>query len=190
MFSRFVFLTFVLFLTSCASPYQSSGFGGGYSETQLSENIFQVNFRGNGYTSSERASDLAMLRCAELTLQNGYSYFALANNQNNVETSTHTTPLQAHTTSYANTYGSLNTYGNYGTYSGSTYGNSSTRFTGGNTYNISRPKTSNTVVMFNEKPKEGLVLDAAFLEKTLRAKYNLIKEEPASKDVEEVVPTE
>jgi hypothetical protein len=68
--------------------------------------------------------------------------------------------------------------GTMGTYSGSTYGNSTTYFTGGDTYNIRKPKTSNVIVMMNEKPKEGLVLDAAFLDKTLRAKYKLVKEEP------------
>tara|TARA_A200000113_G_scaffold225930_2_gene248811 strand:- start:2085 stop:2654 length:570 start_codon:yes stop_codon:yes gene_type:complete len=180
-----VLFSVVLTLSACASPYQSKGFSGGFSETQLSENVFQVSFRGNGYTSSERASDFAMLRSAELTLENGYKYFALADNQNAVENSSYTTPVQAHTTGYSNTYGTLNTYGNYGTYSGSTYGNATTTFTGGQTYNIRKPKSMNTIVMFHKKPKQGLVLDAEFLERTLREKYKLLKEEAVPEETED-----
>ncbi len=169
------FFVALLILTGCASPYQPIGFGGGFSETQLSENIFQINFRGNGYTSSERAGDFAMLRSAELTLENGYKYFVLADNRDDVENSSYTTPLQAHTTGHANTYGTINSHGNYGSYSGSTYGNSTTYFTGGQTVNISKPRARNVIVMLNEKPKEGFVFDAKFLQKSLKKKYGLDK---------------
>ncbi len=50
------------FLSGCATSYQQRGFAGGYSETQLAPDVFRVNFEGNGYTSSERAQDFALLR--------------------------------------------------------------------------------------------------------------------------------
>ncbi|MDI6775402.1 MAG: hypothetical protein QME60_08455 [Verrucomicrobiota bacterium] len=65
-------------LCGCTTPYQKTGVTGGYSETRLQENVFTVNFRGNGYTSRERAQDFAMLRCADITLGNGFKFFAIA----------------------------------------------------------------------------------------------------------------
>ena len=35
-----------LFIQGCTTAYQRSGFSGGYSETQLDENVFKVSFRG------------------------------------------------------------------------------------------------------------------------------------------------
>ncbi|PYV81546.1 MAG: hypothetical protein DMG05_29775 [Acidobacteria bacterium] len=53
------------------------GFTGGYSDLKLDENTFRINFRGNGYTSSERVEIFALYRCAEVTLQRGFDYFVI-----------------------------------------------------------------------------------------------------------------
>jgi hypothetical protein len=66
----------ILSIQACATGYKSDGFVGGYSETQLDENVFKVAFRGNGYTRQDRAADFTLLRSAELALKSGYSYFA------------------------------------------------------------------------------------------------------------------
>ncbi len=42
-------LILFLILIGCATPYQKVGLSGGYSDTRLQENVFTVNFRGNGY---------------------------------------------------------------------------------------------------------------------------------------------
>lgn len=69
---------FIFALTGCATPYQQKSFlMGGYDEVQLGENIFKISFRGNGYTSSGRATDYTLLRSAEVALENGYEYFAI-----------------------------------------------------------------------------------------------------------------
>jgi hypothetical protein len=62
-----------MLVAACATPYQSRGLAGGFSETQLSENMFQVYFRGNGYTREERVDDFALLRSAELAEEHGFS---------------------------------------------------------------------------------------------------------------------
>lgn len=155
----------VLFLTACATSYQNSGFTGGYSETQLDENVFKVSFRGNGYTSRERASDFALLRSAELTLQHGYRYFVIVDEQSNTRNSTYTTPITSNTT--ANVYGS----GNYA------YGTATTTTSGGQTYNISKPSTSNTIVLFEEKPENGFSYNAGFIYQELRQKYGIESEQ-------------
>lgn len=86
-------------VTGCATSYQPRGLSGGFSETQLAENVFEVRFSGNGYTSSERASDFALLRSAELTLERGFKYFVVDDNENarRISIDTVTTSYRTHT---------------------------------------------------------------------------------------------
>ena len=174
-----VVLIVIAVLSGCATPYQRQSAMGGYSETQLSENIFTVTFKGNGYTDRERASDFALLRSAELALEKGYKYFIIIDAQNYTKNSTYTTPTTSYTSGSVNTYGTLNTYGNYGTYSGTAYGSATTTTYGGQTYLISKPRTSNTILLLKEKPEGNqFVFDAAFLKKSLMNKYQLNKTAP------------
>lgn len=147
-------------LTACATSYQRSGFTGGFSETQLGENIFQVSFRGNGYTRGERASDFALLRSAEVTTQNGFRYFIVVGSARDSSLSTYTAPTQSYTT------GSVYGYGN------TAYGSARTTTYGGQSYIIQKPSTTNTIVCFKDKPETaGLVFDAEFVKRSLREKY-------------------
>lgn len=78
----------MLGFSGCASSYQPDDhFTGGYSETQLTENIFNVAFNGNGFTSQQQASDFALLRSAEITINNGYKYFIISKVDNYINTS-------------------------------------------------------------------------------------------------------
>ena len=147
----------IVFIQGCATAYQKQGFSGGYTETQLDTNVFKVNFAGNGYTGRERASDFALLRCAELTLDNGYNYFATIDSNQSTTNSSYTTPTQ--------TYGTATAYGN------TAYGTSTTY--GGQTFHISKPSSSHTIVCFKEKPK-GFSYNAKFIKKSLKAKYGLV----------------
>jgi hypothetical protein len=161
---RIAILFAALMLAGCATPYQRVGFTGGYSETQLGDNIFQVSFRGNGYTSRERASDFSLLRAAELTLEKGFRYFVIVESEKNTKIGTYTTPTRSYTTGSA--YG----YGNYA------YGSATTTTYGGQTYIISKPRATNTILCFKEKPKiNGLVFDAEFVIKSIKQKYGINK---------------
>lgn len=153
-----------ILLSACATTYQSVGATGGYSETRLDEKVFRVSFKGNGYTSQERASDFALLRCAEIALQHGYEYFAIIDEQNYTKNSTYTTPTTSSTT--ANIYGS----GNYA------YGTATTTTSGGQTYNIAKPRTMNTIILLDNKPEEGFAYNAKFIYRELRAKYEIGEE--------------
>ena len=64
-------LAFLTLVVGCSTTYQSKGLTGGYSDTQLSQDVFRVNFAGNAYTSGEKAQDYTLLRAAQLTLTNG-----------------------------------------------------------------------------------------------------------------------
>jgi len=116
-------------LAACATPYQPRGARGGFSETQLDRNVFQVTFRGNGYTSGERAADFTLLRSAELTLANGFNYFIIAEKAARTSLSTYTTPTQSYTTSTATVVGNT------------AYGQSTTTTYGGQTYLIRKPRS-------------------------------------------------
>jgi len=63
-------------LAGCATPYQKGG-RFGYQETRLKENVFSVSFQGNAKCEPQDVQDYALLRCAELCIQNGYKYFTL-----------------------------------------------------------------------------------------------------------------
>src|SRR5204862_5042008 len=129
----------------CATPYQSGGFGGGFSDTQLALDIFRVNFRGNGYTSPERAQDFALLRASELALQHGFAHFAIIDQHNSTRVQSYTTPGTAQTTAYGtgssqgNIY--LNPYG--GTYAGNSEFsmNAPTTYTPPQTHVFFKPQT-------------------------------------------------
>jgi hypothetical protein len=157
-------LGIALLCASCATPFQRIGFMGGYSETQLSENIFQVFFRGNGYTSEERASDFSLLRSAELALAFGFKYFIIIDTGSSTKLSTYTTPRTTHTN------GS-------GTISGNTVLGTATSYsTGGQTYLISRPRATNTIICFKDRPDfSGIYFNAEFVGNSIRYKYSIPK---------------
>lgn len=56
-------VTATLFIQGCATSYHKYGFGGGYSETQLDENVFNVSFRGVMNTLGEKELQIS-LYCA------------------------------------------------------------------------------------------------------------------------------
>jgi hypothetical protein len=74
-------LSFALALTACATapaPYGPSAKpgGAGYSETRIEADRYRVLYRApNG--SGAQASDYALRRAAELTLQSGHDWFAV-----------------------------------------------------------------------------------------------------------------
>jgi hypothetical protein len=153
------FFLLALFLSGCATPYQQSGLIGGFSETQLDNNSWTVTFKGNGYTSRERATDFNLLRCAEVCLENGYKYFVIVDGKEYSEQDSYTTPTTSYTT------GSAYAYGN------NVYGSATTQNYGGQTYNISKPTNSNTIFCFKQKPAiNAMVYNAEFIQKSIREK--------------------
>ena len=83
----------LLLLAGCSTSYHQKGFfGDGYSDYRVNQDKFAVIFRGNEYTDSEDVRRFAMMRAAELTLQNGFRYFTVISekdiSRHAVETST------------------------------------------------------------------------------------------------------
>lgn len=82
-----------IILSGCATGYQPSGITGGFESLRINDNYFAVSFSGNGYTSVERANDLALMRCSELAINHGYKYFSIISDKDSVETSSVTTTV-------------------------------------------------------------------------------------------------
>jgi len=151
----------IFHLAGCATPYQSNGFTGGFSETQLAPDVFRVYFCGNGYTSGERVQDFALLRASELSLQHSFKYFAILEQNNSVKSYSYSTPGEAYTT------GSVDIHGNTATFSGYT------TYEPGKTYTFYKPKTGLLIQCFAEKPDGIYTFDASFLQQSLKQKYKI-----------------
>ena len=69
----------IALLSACSlqTPYQSERFKGGFVDMPLSGGRYRISVRGNGVTDRQRVTNIAMVRAAELALQNGHSYFGI-----------------------------------------------------------------------------------------------------------------
>lgn len=64
----------LLLTVSCSSSYQPRSLQDN-SYVRVDQDLFLVSFRGKG--SVEKVKEQALIRASELTLQNGYRYFAI-----------------------------------------------------------------------------------------------------------------
>lgn len=148
-------------IAACATGYQSSGFTGGFNDTQLAPDIFRVSFSGNAFTSSDRVQDFALLRAAELTLANNAQYFAVITSADQSRTVTHVTPGSSRTS------GTISAYGNTGYYSGTT------TYSAPQVNTYYKPGVGMMFRTFQTKPEDGLVFDANFVVSSIRTKYGI-----------------
>ncbi|MGO8763261.1 MAG: CC0125/CC1285 family lipoprotein [Desulfobaccales bacterium] len=151
----------LLLLAGCATSYQSKSLMGGYSDTQLAPDVFRVYFKGNAYTSNERAQDLVLLRAAELSLQHGFKYFTIVDESSSTKVSSITTPGSAQTT------GTVYGVGNYAQYSGTT------TYTPSTTHFMFKPRTGLLIKCFTDKPDNVYTFDSAFVQESIKQKYDI-----------------
>jgi hypothetical protein len=71
-----LFLIFI-FLSNCSTPYQPKGALGGYSQEKILDSVYRVKFEGNQHLKPQKVQNYLMYRCAELTQEIGYEYFAI-----------------------------------------------------------------------------------------------------------------
>jgi len=154
-------VSLVALSSGCATSYHSSGYTGGYSDTQLAPDIFRVVFRGNAYSHAERVQDFALLRASELVLQHGFGYFAIIDESNSSTPVVFNTPGQSYTT------GSGSVVGNTVQYSGQT------TYYPGETYTLYKPRTGLLIKAFVAKPEGIFAFDAAFLQQSVKGKYRI-----------------
>ena len=82
-----------IFLVSCSTGYRPLNDSGGYWDERIesTSNRFKIGYDGNKWHSDpinrkERVIDLALLRSAEVALENGFKYFIISDSQASTET--------------------------------------------------------------------------------------------------------
>jgi hypothetical protein len=70
-----IMVSVVALLSGCATQYKPRGWTGGYDDFRISEDAFEVTFKGNGYTASETVSRYVFRRASEVTLSHGFTHF-------------------------------------------------------------------------------------------------------------------
>ena len=146
-------------VASCATSSKpfSYFFEGGYREVQLAENVFKITVEANGYTSSEQARDLALIRSADVTTQHGFKYFVIGAPSDNSYSSSYPTPTTTN-----------NVTGHGNTISGTTQ-----------TYDVQTfifrfPTPTMTITCFKEKPtSQATIYEAELVSKSLRAQFEI-----------------
>ena len=93
-------------LSACATPYGKYGLLGGFTDSRLDENTFSISVDTNGLTSQQTTSMHAFYRAAEITVENGFDYFAIVSDANNPTSMAMTMPGGSTSNTTINTYGS------------------------------------------------------------------------------------
>ena len=84
-FNKIVVIFLSIFLASCSTGYRPLNDSGGYWDEiiESTPNRFKIGYDGNKWHSDpvnrkERVIDLALLRSAEVALENGFKYFVIS----------------------------------------------------------------------------------------------------------------
>ena len=80
-----VILVLGLVALAACTTYKPHGFGGGYTDFPMGQNKHRIEVRGNGYTSRERVQNMALVRAADIALQQGYEHFFVLDTQNDTK---------------------------------------------------------------------------------------------------------
>ncbi|MDM3870917.1 hypothetical protein QSV34_06060 [Porticoccus sp. W117] len=158
-----------IFLAGCgASNYRAAKnySDHGYIESQLRENIYRLQYLSPKSASGAHASDLVLLRAAELALSHNYPSFVVLDRADEVRDATSYKAGRRETEV---------TFRNYDSQTGSGTGDAVTRVTGGATFLSAEPRSLLLVQFVKEKkPLAGkLAYDAQFVRDSIRAKYQL-----------------
>lgn len=155
---KYSIILFTILLAGCSTSYSGNSFwnGGGFSETEVQPNVFNVRFLGNEYTSTEKTSDFALLRASELCLNRNLTHMQIGN----VTTETMLTGhIPASTTTTEHVFRERN----------ATHATVTTTHTPGT--DLYSAESGLTVECVSQKADD--TLDAVFLSNSLRAKYSI-----------------
>lgn len=75
---------FLLVAGCSATLYQPMTLDGGYAQTRLGADMFNVVFQGNAHTSWRTAENYALYRSAELSVESGFDYFVVVGGNSDV----------------------------------------------------------------------------------------------------------
>jgi hypothetical protein len=83
--NKYFAILFVIIQLGCApmTGYHPFSSKGGYSDSRITEDKFNVSFAGNAFIKPEKAKAYLLYRCAELAKENKFDYFIILNNKDN-----------------------------------------------------------------------------------------------------------
>jgi hypothetical protein len=150
-------------LSSCTSYYRAYNRwnGDGYQETFYAPDIVSVSFSGNANTSYENVNDFAMLRAAELALQNNYKYFAVNSTRD---------LTQQHLKTSA---GSSTTTEKITEKNGVEVKTTEKQYYPPSTSINEYPKVLLEIQFFNDKPENVIVYESDFVYNSIKSKYRI-----------------
>ena len=64
-------------VAGCSTTHNPEDIGGGYSDLPLAQDSYQVDVRGNGYTSADTVRKIGLVRAANITISRGYDKFII-----------------------------------------------------------------------------------------------------------------
>ena len=97
----FLTIAFAFLVGACQTTYQKdTGWGGGYSDQMISDNVAIVHFKSNSLTSKIETEKMAMRRAAELTQEKGFDGFVIKEGRNTEKVDTSYTPGTTMTNCY------------------------------------------------------------------------------------------
>lgn len=74
-------------LTSCTTGYhRKEGGGSGYSEMSLGNDMYKVTFQGSSVIDSDTVYNFFLRRCAEITAEKGFDFFAFVDQSDSSKT--------------------------------------------------------------------------------------------------------
>ena len=90
-----------MLVSSCATTYKQakSPKAEGYYATLLQQGMYEITFNGNEYTDSIIVQDYALLRAAEICLENGYKTFDIVRSEDKTKTNIDSIPIYGYYTS-------------------------------------------------------------------------------------------
>lgn len=158
-------IAFVYFLAGCATgmSYHSwdSTWQLGYTDTQLSENVYRVSYAGYNIPQNQ-CDDFAIMRASEIARQRGYKFFRIVSEKQSNQTQTFYMPGATQTT------GTVASYGNVARVNATSY---SSGFAG----TINRPVSTFTVELLKDKVDSLGILDAEVVWNSLAKTHGIIK---------------
>jgi len=161
------------------TPYKSQkwSFLGGYSEKLVKQDIYEIRFKGNAFTTREAVVDYALLRSAEVALLHQCAFFAIIDAKENAPGK----DAPGAEISYLDgqkLMHPISVYGNFSTGSG-------------DTYFLQKPDAVNRILCFKKPPNiDDHIYDPHFITLTLRTKYGIQYPEQKSSDHKNTSSTE
>ncbi len=137
-----LFVIAALILTGCTTYADTT------KAVQLGQNVHRVSMKGNAFNKQSDAQDFALLKAAEVTIDNNHKYFTIESSTDTTRHSTYTAPSTYNSTT--TTTANASVFGNQVT--GNAFSNTSGTYNQGQTHNFVKPGLDVLIKTYPNKP--------------------------------------